>query len=175
MNLDALEQENGGSPIPSYPPPSPTQNYGSPYSGSYGTNYGTGYGNSYNQPEPPLWAEFAFQGILLALAFLIPLTIFLIKKLLKSVGWLTPTVVRILDKIQTVFHKTMSKVFKRKIEKNTNGGKVAMHESTSIIVDEVGEELKTHLYVAPDEKTTEQQEHAAIYDTTHPPDDIKLP
>lgn len=175
MNLDALEQENGGSPVPSYPPPSPTQNYGSPYSGSYGTNYGTGYGNSYNQPEPPLWAEFAFQGILLALAFLIPLTIFLIKKLLKSVGWLTPTVVRILDKIQTVFHKTMTKVFKRKIEKNTNGGKVSMHESTVIIVDEVGEELKTHLYVAPDEKTTEQQEHAAVYDTTHPPDDVKLP
>lgn len=176
MNLDALEQENGAGyntpSTPSYQPSYQQNNYGN----SYGTNYGTSYGDNYNSnmQEPPLWAEFAFQGILLLLAFLVPLSIYAIKKSLKSIGWLTPVVVRILDRIQSVFHKTVSKVFKKKINKNiSNGGKVSAHDVTDIVVDEITGELKTKLYVAPDENKENEEPTTPVNNTVV--DDVKVP
>lgn len=127
------------------------QNMSTPYTNSY-TEQSMNYNSYRDDDNDSIMGEFLFSIALIAVAFIVPHIFFLVKKLLKRLHWLSPRVLRMLDKLETVFLKTTTKLSNRGIGKvlHLKGG-FQGHEAAFIVKDTLGESLKEKLYVAPDD------------------------
>lgn len=95
--------------------------------------------------------EFVFSIALIAVAFIVPHIFFGIKKLLKRLHWLSPRVLKMIDRLEVVFLKVATKLSNRGVGKVLHTkGPLQGHESAFIVKDTLDESLKEKLYVAPD-------------------------
>ena len=77
--------------------------------------------------------------------------IFGVKKLLKRLHWLSPRVLKMMDRLEVVFLKVATKLSNRGVGKVLHTkAPLQGHESAFIVKDTLDESLKEKLYVAPD-------------------------
>ena len=159
MNLDELEAKNGSVHI-EQPAPTityPTDNFSSAFKQEQKVTSTTNQYSTYvpenNYPSGGGFSmiEIWFQVILIALAFIVPSLFWLVKKFLKSLGLLSPIVIRILDRVQGVFHRLITKLTGGKVS-SIAGKSVATLETTRIVNEEIEAGFKEDFYVAPNDE-----------------------
>ena len=158
MNLDELEAKNGSVPMGQTTAPNPTFPIDNPSSylkqqGTQTTNQYSTYAPENNQPPTTGFTmmEIWFQVILIALAFIVPSLFWVVKRFLKALGLLSPIVIRILDRVQGVFHRLITKITGGKVSGIAGKG-VTTLETTRIINEEIEAGFKDDFYVAPNDE-----------------------
>ena len=126
------------------------QNMSTPYTNSY-TEQSMNYTSYRDDDNDNIMGEFVFSIALIAVAFIVPHIFFGIKKLLKRLHWLSPRVLKMIDRLEAVFLKVATKLSNRGVGKVLHTkGHLQGHESAFIVKDTLDESLKEKLYVAPD-------------------------
>ena len=125
------------------------QSTSTPYSNTYTEQrINTDYRDTDNDN---ILGEFIFSLAIIAVAFIVPYIFFGVKKLLKRLHWLSPRVLKMMDRLEVVFLKVATKLSNRGVGKVLHTkAPLQGHESAFIVKDTLDESLKEKLYVAPD-------------------------
>lgn len=102
------------------------------------------------------FVDFGFQFFLILLSILIPYLFYLIKRTLLRFKLLSPRVNKVLDILQSIFHRTVTRVASKLIKKKTGSHVSTNKEATTVISENISDHLNEKL----NQKITEKQEES---------------
>lgn len=127
-------------------PPSKNYNYQQSNTKQYTTQT---YSND-DYSDENVMGEFIFSVVIIAVAFIVPYIFYYLKKLLKRLNFLSPRVLLMLDKLEPVFVRLATKLFRKAIKtKLKTNLPTRANETASIVRDTLSDSLKEKLVVTP--------------------------